>query len=147
MSRSFVDSMTKGVAMVTTTDHDGNPIGLSIPSLASFSIDPPSVMLSASSDFTNLLEGGDFGVSLLNTDHAMLAESTWQQATKLHEVDWIRSVPVIPSAMARMVCYPLVAEDVAGVTLVVAEVRDVVVEDGTPLLHHAGIMDRVGVTT
>lgn len=137
--------MTAGVALITTILDDARPTGLSTSSLASFSIDPPSVMLSVPSDFARHLDEEEFGVSLLNVDHSGLAEASWHQAVELEEIDWIRTIPLIPSAIAHMVCYPLVSEDIAGIALIVAEVRDAAVGHGNPLLYHVGAIESVEV--
>lgn len=91
----FVDAMVRmpsGVAVVTTADEGGTPVGLVVSSLTSYSSDPPSIVVSiahASRSHAALSTAEHFGVNMLAAEQANLAKAFASRSDdKFGQVSW-----------------------------------------------------------
>ena len=69
-------SLASGVAVVTSLDPELGPCGMTVTSIASYSIHPPSVIVCADEStrsYRGMTEGEHFAVNLLNDDQADIA--------------------------------------------------------------------------
>ena len=109
--RTAISRLASGVAIVTVFDHDDVPRGLTVTSLASYSLEPPSVLVSidrTTKSYPALLSSEVFAVHLLAEDQAELAKDFAQRDDqKFDRHPWRRTpqkVPVIEGVMATFIC-------------------------------------------
>lgn len=133
---TFLEAMGAGVAVVAVIADDAVS-AVAVASIASYSIDPPSVVVSVSADIADHLEPA-FGVSLLTAAQVDLADDIWQQTCS--DVDMVLrdGAPLVPDALAHLVCRPALVSSVAGGWVVIAEVTDATSRGAPPLVRLDG---------
>jgi len=143
--RSVLGHYATGVTVVAGID-DGQPIGLSVNSFTSVSLDPPLVAFSVakgSSTWPRIRAVGTFTVNVLAEHHEDLSRVfATRGADKFAQVRWWPApsgAPLIDGALAWVDC-TLEAEYEAGDhVLVVGRVNDLdVADEGRPLIFYRG---------
>ena len=143
--RSVLGHYATGVTIVAAV-HDGEPLGLSVNSFTSVSLDPPLIALcaaKASSSWPRIREVGTFSVSILAEHQEELSRVfATRGADKFARVRWWPApsgAPLIEGALAWVDC-TLEAEYEAGDhVLVVGRVNDLdVADEGRPLIFYRG---------
>jgi len=130
----FLGAMAKGVAVVIGTDRDGKTAASAVSGLASYSIDPPSVVASVPRELLASL-GGAFGVSLLTSDQHRIALELWEGPHELEQMhERLAGVSVIRGALAQLVCQSALTEEALDRGIVVGNVIQVALGMGRPLL-------------
>lgn len=69
--RAIIGSFVTGVTIITVTDTDGNPRGLTANAVSSLSLDPPLLLAAIDhkvDTYPHLVEGGHFAVHILRAD-------------------------------------------------------------------------------
>lgn len=100
-----------GVTVVTTLDGDGQPVGLTVNSFSTVSLDPPLVLfcLGRDSDTYAAFRGvGGYVVHVLGGDQVELATRfAAKGADRFGGIDWhanAEGLPIIADALARFEC-------------------------------------------
>lgn len=131
------------VALITATTPSG-PVGLTVSSVSSTAIDPPSLsfsVITAGRSASAILVASSFSVQMLRAESRELARDFARTAGPRFtaEQGWDRfatNEPLLPSALAALRCQPLAAVPVGSSTVVIAEVLEVHFgEPGNPLLY------------
>jgi flavin reductase (DIM6/NTAB) family NADH-FMN oxidoreductase RutF len=133
-----------GVAVITTNDVDGNPIGLTATSMTSLGANPPLIMFSIArgSSSWNAIEAAEFvAVHTLGERNLALAQRMSEDHTKRFAADdWERgpkNLPVFPGATAVMIAKIRDVLNVESNAVVVADVIDGATGlEGEGLLYH-----------
>ena len=142
-SRSFRNALgafTTGVTVVTATTPEG-PIGMTVNSFASVSLDPPLVLWSpakSSSRYQAFSGATHFAI------HVLSARFT-RNGRAFDDLDWElndEGVPVIPGTLARFECRQAAAHDAGDHTIIVGEVLRAAHRDGDPLCFSGGSFGR-----
>lgn len=133
---SFVDAMASGVVVLMVMADD-EPLGIALPSLASYSINPPSVMASVPASIGPLLSPR-FGVSLLESSQRQIGERLWRVPGPVDPVAVNDGIPHLPEALADLDCSPLVITELEHALIVVAEVTSVSIRQVRPLIFLDG---------
>ena len=109
--RQALARFATGVAVATTLSADGRPIGLTINSFSSVSLDPPLVLWSLSRGSPSLpafVRARHFAVNLLGEEQQDLSERfSRPQADRFAGLDWSAGVggaPVLPGCLASFEC-------------------------------------------
>lgn len=111
-SRSFRNALgafTTGVTVVTATTPEG-PIGMTVNSFASVSLDPPLVLWSPaknSSRYPAFSGATHFAIHVLSADQDVLSARFTRNGRAFDDLDWEindEGVPVIPGTLARFEC-------------------------------------------
>lgn len=108
--REAMASLASGVTVITARRADGEPCGLAATSTASFSADPPSVMVSiahASRCHDTLVACERFGVHILGADEETAARLfASREDHKFAQLDWSwdGDVPELGGAIAFLRC-------------------------------------------
>lgn len=140
-----------GVAVVAAAP--GEPVGFTVQSFSSVSLDPPLVAICpsrASSSWPRIRSAGVFCVNILAEDQEVLARLfATRGADKFKGVGWRPSVvsgsPVLEGALAWVDCRIEAEHDGGDHLVVLARVVDMGVEgDGRPLLFYRGGYGRFG---
>ena len=107
--REAMTLLASGVAVITARRPDGNPCGIAATSLTSYSVHPPSLLVSVwheSRCHDALAASEHFGVHLLKSDELTLAERFADRslADKFDGIDWSwdEDVPELGGALAYL---------------------------------------------
>ncbi len=119
--RDALGSFPTGVAIITTTGADGQPIGLTCNSFSSVSLDPPLVswgLRQSSKNLVNFQAAGAFAINILAEDQKDLSArfANGQVVDKFEGVTFRRGhrgLPIIDDCVASFEC-DTHAEHVAG---------------------------------
>jgi flavin reductase (DIM6/NTAB) family NADH-FMN oxidoreductase RutF len=157
-SAAFLDAMRMlpaGVVMVTVSV-DGRPWGLTVSSCTSLTADPPQILVSLGTRTVTcrqILEGGDFGVSVLAADQlavAALGAATGVAKFVDDYCDEHEEGPASPrlrGAVYHLDCRSVAAHEHADHTIVVGAVARAFARPdgpGEPLIYFDRAFRRVG---
>lgn len=153
--RSAFAHIPTAVSVITATDGDGAPWGVTIGAFCSLSARPPLILFcldKASESHAVLTGSARFGVHVLADHQAVVAARFARRGSHRFEVGlaetarvW-RGLPTIPEALVRIRARPTSLLDGGDHTIVIAQVEDVEVSEGRPLLYHEhGYHGLVGV--
>ncbi len=147
MFRQVLGQYPTGVVVVTALGDDGEPLGMTIGSFSSVSLDPPLVAFmpsKTSSSWAALQQAGvRFAVNVLGADQEEICRAvSIRKERKFVDIDWHPSPagnPVLDHAVAWLDCELESRTDAGDHEIVLGRVRDLgVVHDGYPLLFFRG---------
>jgi len=131
------------VAVVTGRDRAGAPLGLTVSSFTSISLDPPLALISvalASVTWRRIAATGRFGVNLLAADQEQLARRFAAPVTRFEGVACEPSptgVPILVEAYAAAELAIFARHEAGDHEIVVGRpLRARVLEARPPLIHH-----------
>lgn len=143
--RLFRDAMGKfatGITVVTMNDN-GNPIGMTVNAFMSISLNPKLIAVSIdkrASMYDKLNSIEKFGVSILSEEQKDLSMIFARQKEQDSEIKFLDQdgVPVLDQALATLSC-SVQEKVIAGDHLIyIAEVTDITVREGEPILYFGG---------
>lgn len=137
-----------GVTVVTAMDEDGAPLGLTVNSFTSVSLDPPLVLVcidTGSSSHDRLVASGSFAVNVLAAEHDALARRFASNPAegRFDDVSWApgpTGAPILAGMAAWLAC---TVEDVfpgGDHSIVVGRVTEAQATPAPALLFHRGIL-------
>ncbi|WP_159738486.1 flavin reductase family protein [Vibrio atypicus] len=144
--RNALGKYPTGVAIVATTTADGTPIGLTINSFASLSLEPPLVLWSLGEQSPNLKNFNEckyFTINVLAEDQQDLAMkfASSKVADKFSGTSYSLSdegAPVIDGAIATLICSNEKQDHAGDHMLFFGKVLRVDANDDEPLVFHSG---------
>ncbi len=144
--RNALGWFTTGVAVVTTCEGGGTPIGITVNSFSSVSLDPPLVLwcLDKQSDTLVVFEKAThFTVNVLREEHQEVSSRLAKKGDhSLEGVDLIHcesGTPALKEALAHFECEIEARHDAGDHVIMVGRVLKFdFVEEGRPLLYHRG---------
>ncbi|MEH7276334.1 flavin reductase family protein [Neobacillus vireti] len=133
-----------GVTIVTTTDENGTPVGLTVNSFASVSLDPLMVLwsidhkVSSLETFTN---GGKFAIHILAGNQQQLCSTfASKNVDRFSTCNWELSeneLPIIDGTFAILECKTHQTVVAGDHTILIGEVTNIRVdEEKDPMLYH-----------
>jgi len=135
-----------GITVVTTTDIDGNPVGMTVNSFNSVSLDPPLVLFSIARDascLNSLREADKFAVNILSADQQDV--SICFAKPGLNGFDQVapnisaNGIPVVADSLAIFECSAHAQHDGGDHVIFIGQVIAVnQASDGDPLLYFRG---------
>lgn len=132
-----------GVTVLTTTDHEGNPVGLTVNSFASVSLDPLLVLWSIDhkvSTLDSFVNSGKFAVHILAGDQQELCKNfASKNVDRFSTCEWELSeynLPVIEGAFAVLQCETFQTIEAGDHTILIGKVVDIGIENKEPMLYH-----------
>ncbi|MEO3776554.1 flavin reductase family protein [Micromonospora sp. B11E3] len=146
----FTEAMARlasGVAVVTSRQPDGAPCGLLVSSICSYSVRPPSVLVSIgreSRSYRALLGQAEFGVHLLGSGDGPVAQVfAGRGDDKFAGLDWgwddlvprLHHVPVYLRCLRRRVF------EHGDHAILIGEVADGEISHGEPLVYYRRALD------
>ncbi|MBS4210011.1 flavin reductase family protein [Bacillus sp. FJAT-50079] len=132
-----------GVTVVTTFDQEHKPVGLTVNSFASVSLDPLLILWSIDksvSTYDTFLQTEKFAVNILAEDQAdlcMLFASRLED--RFSQCDWKESefqLPILSNTLAVLQCQVFKKVDAGDHTIFIGEVKHIHNEEKQPLLYH-----------
>jgi flavin reductase (DIM6/NTAB) family NADH-FMN oxidoreductase RutF len=154
--RRAMGSFATGVTVITV-DYEGEVHGMTANAFTSVSLDPLLVLVCVdhrARTHTDLHEKKRFGVNVLAENQQAVSEyyaapsPTHQRAEQEAGARFDRTqhgTPVLHGALAYLECRLHTAQDAGDHTIFIAEVEDVVVREGDPLLYFRGEYRKVGI--
>ena len=143
--RDCLRNFATGVAVITTLGDEGRPVGLTVNSLTSVSLDPPLVLwcLDRDSECTELFElGHHFAVNILGAPQEPLArrfsdrpEDRFKDVPTLDGAD---GPPLFDGAVSILECTVTGVTDGGDHLIIVGKVRRCRDRDGPALMFHNG---------
>lgn len=141
--RNALGRFATGVTIVTCASEHG-PIGMTVNSFASLSLDPPLVMWSpakSSRRYPAFSAAPRFAIHVLATHQEKLSDAFMRAADAFADTDWAEAgdgLPLISGCLARFVCNRVAEHDAGDHSILVGEVTAMTAGEGTPLLYHRG---------
>lgn len=153
--RKALGSFATGVTVITV-DYEGQVHGMTANAFASVSLDPLLVLVCVAHKartHTYLHARKRFGVNVLAESQRVISEyyarpaQTHQDAEEQAGAHFDRTAhgtPVLRDALAYLECRLHTAQDAGDHTIFIAEVEDVVVRSGEPLLYFRSRYRQIG---
>ncbi|RIX99530.1 flavin reductase [Aureimonas flava] len=141
--RNALGAFTTGVAVVTAPTGIG-PIGMTVNSFASVSLDPPLVLWSpakSSGRHGAFTGAAHFAVHVLGVDQDALSARFTRGGLGFEGLDWqanAEGVPVISGTIARFECATASLHDAGDHTIVLGRVLRAAHREGEPLCFSRG---------
>ncbi|MEM8551015.1 MAG: flavin reductase family protein [Pseudomonadota bacterium] len=132
-----------GVTVVTCASEHG-PVGMTVNSFASLSLDPPLVMWSpakSSRRYPAFHAAPRFAIHVLAAHQADLSDGFMRAADAFSIIQWAEAgdgLPLMEGCLARFVCRRVAEHDAGDHTILVGEVQAMTAGEGDPLLYHQG---------
>ena len=150
--RKALGSFATGVTVVTARTAEGDPVGMTVTSFASVSLDPPLVMIGVGKTNSNIAayrDVGQFAVNILSEDQrdvsitfASRVEDRWAQ------VKWrkgYKDLPLIEGALAQVQCDVHQVHEAGDHDIIIGRVKALdAATGGQPLLHFRGNYEELG---
>lgn len=151
--RGALGCFATGITVITTLCPDGHPVGVTVNSFSSVSLDPPLVQFClgrAAAAFNDFTKAKAYVVNVLADDQQTLSH----RFSKRDEQDrwegvgidrWETGVPVLRGCLANLECDVETILDGGDHVIVVGRVRRLASrEDGKPLLYFRGRYAELG---
>lgn len=143
--RRNLGQFATGVTVITCTDRNGTPCGITANSFASVSLEPPLVLWSVAKTCNSLgayLEAEHFAIHVLTADQQDLSEHfARSDHTRFDQVEFALSdhgVPLLPGVLARFDCRRCRIHDGGDHHIIVGEVLTHQARRGEPLVFCQG---------
>jgi flavin reductase (DIM6/NTAB) family NADH-FMN oxidoreductase RutF len=147
--RKALGSFATGVTVITV-DHEDKVHGMTANAFTSVSLDPPLVLVCVDQrarTHSHLHAKKRFGVNVLAEDQQTVSEYYARAAPEHQHAELeagarfdrtAHGTPVLHGALAYLECRLHTAQDAGDHTVFIAEVEQVVVREGDPLLYYRG---------
>lgn len=143
--RDALGRFATGVAVVTTHPEGYNPMGLTVNSFASVSLDPPLVLWSLDRDSDTqgpFLASDHFAVNILRADQQDLSTRLATRGRhNLHDgeyVTWETGAPILTNTLAQFDCEVQDRLDGGDHLIFLGRVKRIASNEGAPLLFSQG---------
>src|SRR6202035_1096695 len=153
--RQALGCFATGVTVITV-DYEGQVQGMTANAFASVSLDPPLVLVCvdhSARTHAHLHAKKRFGINVLAEDQRVISEY-YAQPVCTHEraeeeagarfERTAKGTPMLRGALAYLECRLQSTQEAGDHTIFIAEVEDVVVREGDPLLFFRGKYRKVG---
>lgn len=132
-----------GVTVVTTFDQQNNPVGLTVNSFASVSLDPLLILWSIdkkSGSYPVFIEAERFAVNILADHQADICNLFASKVEdRFSQCNWEKSerqLPLISGTLSQLECKTVHQIDAGDHIIFIGEVLHIHNEDKNPLLYH-----------
>ncbi|MFI6321636.1 flavin reductase family protein [Nonomuraea sp. NPDC050556] len=135
-----------GVAVVTSLNMIGRPLGVTVSTFTPVSLDPPLVgfWLAQGATWAELREAPGFAVNVLGAGEAEAAARFAGRGDRFAGVDWRTGPygwPHLPGALTWLDCVPQSTHEAGDHVLLVGRVLSASAGPSSePLIHHAGAL-------
>jgi len=141
--RQCLGKFATGVTVVTCSDGNGKPFGITANSFSSVSLDPPLVLwniATSSRSLNTYLEAEHFAINILADDQQHLSHH-FAQTDLFDDVDVTingHGVPLIPGSLANLECATFQVHEAGDHFIIIGRVEALSVSDRKPLLFYSG---------
>lgn len=149
--RNVLGCFTTGVAVVTTIGDGAAPVGMTINSFSSVSLDPPLILWSISlktPSYSAFSTHPGFAINILGSDCKDLSmQFARPSENKFDGIDWYsgkHDVPILSSALATLECETEDRITYGDHEIFIGRVIKIDKRDGAPLVFHRGSFVSLG---
>ncbi len=141
--RDILGRFATGVTVVTCAARHG-PMGMTVNSFTSLSLDPPLVMWSpakSSHRHAHFSAAPRFAVHVLKAEQRALADAFMRSAEAFHDIAWHAApdgLPLMEGCLARLECDVVAEHDAGDHTVMIGRVTATASGEGAPLLYFRG---------
>lgn len=132
-----------GVTVVTAYNQEGKPMGLTVNSFASVSLEPLLILWSIDKrvySYDDFLKVDKFAVNILSADQGDLCTLFSSKVEdRFSQCEWKESgfnLPILKDSLAILQCKVFQQIEAGDHTILIGEVLDIQKEDKEPLLYH-----------
>lgn len=143
--RDCLGKFATGVAVVTCTDADGNPCGITANSFSSVSLQPPLILWNiakVSNSLQAYLDAEHFAINILTEEQQSLSSHfASTDHTRFDRIKFDASasgVPLLPGTLACIECRTYEIHDCGDHHIIVGEIENYRFDDRRPLLFFGG---------
>jgi flavin reductase (DIM6/NTAB) family NADH-FMN oxidoreductase RutF/flavin-dependent dehydrogenase len=143
--RRALGQFATGVAIVSARGRDARPVGLTVNSFSSVSLDPPLVLWSLSKhspSYADFAAATHFAINVLAADqHHLSRKFSTPMTDKFAGVDYtdgLAGCPLLDGATAHFICRRVREFDGGDHVIFLGEVEDYQWREGEPLIFHSG---------
>jgi flavin reductase len=147
--RAALGRFASGITVVTVKTAEGDVHGMTASSFCSVSLRPPLILVCIdhlAETYLHVRESGRFGVSILREEQEALSEffadpernPDAARRLAIHYNQMKSGTPVVADTLATLDCIVVQANSAGDHTIFVAEVQEVAVAEGDPLLYFRG---------
>lgn len=152
--RAAASHFPTGVAIVSTLDEHSQPVGCTVSSFLSVSLEPPIVAVSlaqTTSTVAHLVSAGRFGISVLSASQGGIAEvfasREVDHAERFAGIRWRHGqtgVPVLDNGLSTLECDIHDVVPAGDHYLILGRVVALFASGwGSPLVHHQGMLGTI----
>jgi flavin reductase (DIM6/NTAB) family NADH-FMN oxidoreductase RutF len=145
--RHALGAFATGVAVVTVATPEG-PLGITVNSFTSVSMDPPLVLWCPakwSRRYAAFAGAGHFAIHVLGADQKAVADGFSRDGAAFGALDWAanaQGVPLIEGVLARFVCTTWALHEAGDHTIILGRVTEAARARGPGLVFHGGVWGR-----
>ena len=142
--RKAMAKFLTGVTVITVTDADGRPYGLTVNSFNSVSLSPPLVLWSLdkrNSSIESFRGSSGFAVNIMAAEQIDLCRRFSAEEDRFSGCDWhfgVAGQPILADALASMECRHWAEYDGGDHVILVGEVLSISESGGKPLAFFGG---------
>jgi flavin reductase (DIM6/NTAB) family NADH-FMN oxidoreductase RutF len=148
--RSALGMFATGITIVTTRTPEGEPIGLTVNSFNSVSLEPPLIVWSLSKDLPGRAQYEAceyYAINVLAADQEALsnrfASRTGERFAGLDVDDGLGGVPLLKGCCARFMCRNTARHSGGDHVVFISEVVSFDRDERAPLIYHGGAYRRL----
>ncbi|MBK3495566.1 flavin reductase family protein [Viridibacillus sp. YIM B01967] len=141
--RKALGNYPTGVTVVTTFNEDHNPLGLTVNSFASVSLDPLLILWSIdkkSKSYNEFIKTKKFAVNILASDQQDLCNLfASKNEDRFSQCDWresIQGLPVLEDTLSILECETAEQVNAGDHTVLIGRVINIENAEKEPLLYH-----------
>ena len=143
--RRVLGCFATGVCVLTARDPDGRPVGMTVNSFSSLSLDPPLVLWSIarhSALHAAFTAASHWAINILGVAQAPLAQQFAQRgADRFGGLEFdagLAALPLLRGCIAHLQCHRFGATDLGDHTLMIGRILALEGSTAEPLVFHAG---------
>ncbi|MFC4557254.1 flavin reductase family protein [Virgibacillus kekensis] len=140
--RNAIGKFATGISVVST-EYNGEVMGMTVNAFMSVSLNPRLIAISIDEKarmYDKLKETGKFGISILKDSQKDLSMIFAKQMDKDREVQFVEldGNPVLEDSIVTLSCYVKETAKAGDHMIFIAEVTDIEMKDGEPVLYYGG---------
>ena len=149
--RKAMGCYATGVTVITAISAQGRPVGMTVNSFNSVSLDPPLVLFSLdrkATHYADFMEASHFAVNVLGEQQQALSRTFSTQGIDRWDgvrfERWETGSPILPGTLAAFDCATEARHDGGDHVIFIGRVLKLgFADDGTPLLYYRGKYDKL----
>ena len=144
--RNALSKFATGITVITTVDKENNPLGVTVNSFTSVSLEPPLVLWCLGDQtfaLDSFLEAKNFVVNILSSEHVgvsnnFAAQGDFDRFADVFYQTGIANVPLINDCLANLQCSRHSIDRHGDHWVFISKVEEIIINHGDPLIYFEG---------